>query len=65
MARRQVAVEATVVLAQDDEQKWRIRLQFDGGEWFMSDQKFDSRGDAEAAFYRWRAEVGAETITAQ
>lgn len=64
MEKREIAVEATVVLAESAE-GWRIRLQFDGGEWFLSEQAFPTKGEAETAFYRWRAEVGAETLTAQ
>jgi hypothetical protein len=64
MARRKLEVEATCVLAERDD-GWHIRLQFDGGEWFQSEESFPSREAAETAFYKWRSEVGAEILTAQ
>lgn len=64
MTKRKLEVEATVVVAEQDD-GWHIRIQFDGGEWFVSEQAFPSKGDAEAAFYRWRENVGAELLTIQ
>lgn len=62
--KRVVAAEATAQVFERDG-SWRVRLNFDNDMWFESEQSFTSRDDAEAAFYRWRAEVGAETLTAQ
>jgi hypothetical protein len=61
---KKLEVEATCVLAEQDG-RWRIRIQFDSGDWFQSEQDFASREDAEVAFYKWRREVGAEIMTAQ
>lgn len=62
--RRVVAADATAQVVERDG-AWRIRLDFDTDFWFVSEQSFPTRGDAEAAFYRWRGEVGAELLTAQ
>ena len=59
-----IEVETTIVLA-EQEDGWHIRIQFDDGAWFLSEQTFPSRDDAEKAFYRWRSEIGAQSVTAQ